>query len=188
MIEETNLTEDQLMIADTAKQIGKRFPYSYFLEKMKAEQFPDDFWQTLAEGGYLGITASQDHGGGDLAALDASIFVRSLAKGAMSSLFLINHISCIDTIDKLASDGQKASLIPAMVKGDRCALADTERTDGVSLTFVQCTAKKDGHGYKLTGTKRYVAGAPRTSCSRPVPAATARSARRESACASFRRT
>lgn len=159
MFDTTHNTEEQKLMADAVAQMAKYYPHAYFMTQMKAGMFPDQFWRSLAQGGYLGAPTSEEFGGAGFSTGDLVAFMLAMAQGGLGSYFLMHHLTCVHAVTRLGSQAQKRAYLPAMVAGDRWVLATLERTDGRTLTHVEARAERTKGGYRLHGTKRYVAGA-----------------------------
>jgi len=65
MFQELQYTGEQSMIADSTSKMAKKYDNLYFLSTTKNNQFPDEFWGELAEGGYLGAMVEVKNGGSE---------------------------------------------------------------------------------------------------------------------------
>lgn len=57
------LTEDQQLIRKSVGEMLKKFDDRYWSEKDAAHEFPTEFYDTVARGGWLGITIPEEYGG-----------------------------------------------------------------------------------------------------------------------------
>ena len=53
------LTEDQVTIRRAVAELAAKFDDQYWMEKDAAHEFPADFYQAFADGGWLGITTPE---------------------------------------------------------------------------------------------------------------------------------
>src|SRR5258708_34589119 len=56
-------SEDQLAIKDSVAKLCARFDDKYWLKKDKEGGFPEDFYQAMADAGWLGIAMPEAYGG-----------------------------------------------------------------------------------------------------------------------------
>ena len=61
------LTDDQQAIIDGVTATIGRFGDDYWLERDREGGFPHEFYQTVADGGWLGIAMPGEYGGAGLA-------------------------------------------------------------------------------------------------------------------------
>src|SRR6201987_6349667 len=57
------LSEAQATIRRAVAELAAKFDDQYWLEKDAAHEFPAEFYQAFAEGGWLGITIPEEYGG-----------------------------------------------------------------------------------------------------------------------------
>src|SRR5437773_11851849 len=57
------LSEDQATIRRAVAELAAKFDDQYWLEKDAAHEFPTEFYQAFADGGWLGITIPEEYGG-----------------------------------------------------------------------------------------------------------------------------
>ena len=74
-----SMTEEQHAIRDAVAAICTRFDENYWLEKDRTGGFPDDFYNSLADAGWLGICIPQAYGGSGLGITEAAIMMRTIA-------------------------------------------------------------------------------------------------------------
>ena len=58
-----NLTEEQKMIAHSAREIAKEFGPEYWREKEERGEFAGEFWRVISEAGFTGIVIPEEYGG-----------------------------------------------------------------------------------------------------------------------------
>ncbi len=56
-------SEDQLAIKDSVAKLCAQFDDKYWLKKDKEGGFPEDFYRTMADAGWLGIAMPEEYGG-----------------------------------------------------------------------------------------------------------------------------
>src|SRR5437763_14205919 len=60
------LTEEQQSIVAAAERICAKFPLEYWLERDREGGFPEEFYNEVARGGWLGIAMPEAYGGAGL--------------------------------------------------------------------------------------------------------------------------
>lgn len=163
-----DLTEEQQMLADTARKVGEQFGLEYWREKDAAGEFPAEIWQAICDAGLCGIAVPEEFGGSGLGMLDVAICVENLCAGGggstLSQMFMLNPIFGGVTLSRLGSDSQKAALLPGLVSGQvMFAMALTEPDAGSNSLEVRTFATADGDGWRLDGQKVWITAVPQAS-------------------------
>ena len=57
------LTEDQRTIRDAVTELAAKFDDQYWAQKDAEHEFPTEFYDAFASGGWLGITTPEEYGG-----------------------------------------------------------------------------------------------------------------------------
>jgi alkylation response protein AidB-like acyl-CoA dehydrogenase len=115
----------------------------------------------LASLGLLGITLPEEFGGGGRPLIDALLVIEELAKRCQVAAFAVFEASTgpVRVIDLFGTEGQKERLLPPVVSGEKTiALAISEPDAGSAATDLTTTARVDGDGVVLNGTKRWCSG------------------------------
>src|SRR5260221_11434540 len=73
-------SEDQLAIKDNVAKLCAQFDDKYWLKKDKEGGFPEDFYQTMADAGWLGIAMPEEYGGAGLGITEAAILMQAVAE------------------------------------------------------------------------------------------------------------
>src|SRR6202011_2820788 len=86
--------EDQEAICDSVRQVCRRFPDTYWLERDTDGEFPRAFHRAMADAVFLGITMPEEYGGAGLGVTDAALMMNIVASSgggfAASSTIHIN--------------------------------------------------------------------------------------------------
>ena len=88
------LTEDQELIRKSVRELAARFDDHYWMEKDQAHEFPQEFYDAVAGGGWLGMTIPEEYGGHGLGITEATILAEEVARsgGGMNAASAI-HMS-----------------------------------------------------------------------------------------------
>ncbi len=158
-------TEEQTMLADTARRVGEKFGLDYWRELDAKGAFPSEIWQAVCEAGLCGVAIPEEHGGSGLGMLDLAIAVENLCAGGggvtLSQMFMLNPIFGGVTLARLGNDDQKAAMLPGLVSGELMfAMALTEPNAGSNTLEIETFAEADGTGWRLTGQKIWITAVP----------------------------
>ena len=66
-------------IRKAVRTLCERFPDDYWAEHDEKHEFPWDFYNAIAEGGWLGLTIPEEYGGGGQGVTEAAIVEREIA-------------------------------------------------------------------------------------------------------------
>jgi len=112
--------------------------------------------------GLFGITIPEEFGG---AGMNISQYIEtvkqlSYASPAFRSTISINIGMTGSAIKNFGTAEQKAEWLPRIASGEIACFGLTEPGSGSDSAAMQTTAVRDGNGYKLNGTKRYITNSP----------------------------
>ncbi|MEC9341616.1 MAG: acyl-CoA dehydrogenase family protein [Pseudomonadota bacterium] len=152
-----DFSADQLAIRDQVSRLCSRFDDQYWLDKDEQGGFPHDFYQAMAEGGWLGIAMPEEFGGAGLGITDAALMMQTVAEsGACLSGCSAIHLNIFgpNCIVKFGSAAQKTAMLPPLIDGTtKACFAVTEPDAGLNTTALKTRAElKDDH-YLINGAK-----------------------------------
>jgi len=158
-----NLTPDQQNIRQAILKHCTRFPDTYWLEHDRDGVFPDDFFQSLLEAGWLGIAMPAEYGGTGLGITEAAVMMQAIAEsGAGMSGASAVHIPVfsIQPVVLFGTPAQKSRILPAVLSGkDRVCFAVTEPNAGLNTTEITTRADRQSGGYLVNGDKIWISTA-----------------------------
>ena len=159
-----DLTEDQQMFADTAKQFSDAEFLPYAAKWDQEHIFPKDVIAKAGTLGFCGLYTPEEAGGLGLSRLDASIIFEQLAMGCTTTTAMMTiHNMATWMIATWGSDEVKATWCPSLVMGEKLAsYCLTEPGSGSDAAALRTTAKKDGDHYIINGSKMFISGAGET--------------------------
>lgn len=155
--------EDRAEIRKAVRLICAQFPLDYWDEKDKSGEFPEEFAQAIAAGGFKSIPIPEEYGGSGGTMLDFLAVMEEIAAsgGAINASSSI-HIPmlCIPTILKYGSEAQRRTILPKIADGSLfVTFGVTEPDAGTETTRIRTAATPDGDGWRLNGTKVWNSGA-----------------------------
>lgn len=158
------LTEDQKMFADMAKQFADA-EFAPHAAKWDAEHiFPKDVIAQAGELGLCGLYSPEDAGGLGLSRLDSSIIFEQLAMGCTATTAMMTiHNMATWMLATWGKQALKDEWCPGLVSGQQLAsYCLTEPGAGSDAASLRTTAKKDGDFYLVNGSKMFISGAGET--------------------------
>jgi acyl-CoA dehydrogenase len=161
------LTEDQELIRKSVAELAARFDDQYWMEKDQAHEFPQEFYDAIASGGWLGMTIPEVYGGHGLGITEATLLAEEVARsgGAMNAASAI-HLSIfgMQPVVVYGSDEMKARTLPRIVNGDlHVCFGVTEPGAGLDTSRITTFAKRGhdqkGDHYVVNGRKVWISKA-----------------------------
>ena len=159
-----NLTEDQQMFADTAKQFAEA-EFMPFAAKWDAEHiFPKDVIAKAGELGFCGLYSPEEVGGLGLSRLDSSIIFEQLSMGCTATTAMMTiHNMATWMIATWGQQEVKDLWCPSLVMGDKLAsYCLTEPGAGSDAASLRTSAKNVDDHYIVNGSKMFISGAGET--------------------------
>jgi len=154
-----NFSEEQQQLRDTLERFVRK---EYAFEKRReiihsTEGWSRAVWQQFAELGVLAIGLPEEHGGLGGGPFDTLLVMEALGRGIVVEPYLPTVVLGAGLVARAGSEAQKAELLPAVAAGEcLLALAHYEAGGRYQLDGVATTARKDGGGYLLNGSKTVV--------------------------------
>ncbi|MDP7539343.1 MAG: acyl-CoA dehydrogenase family protein [Alphaproteobacteria bacterium] len=126
------------------------------------ERFPTEIYAQMAELGLFGITAPEDDGGIGMDALAYAIVMEELSRGYSSVADQCGLVELIATLlTRHGTPAQKAEHLGSVLAADkRVAYCITEAEAGTDVSGIKTLAKRDGDGWRLSGSKIWIHNAP----------------------------
>lgn len=158
-----SFTQDQQNIRDAVLKRCTQFPDEYWLDRDRDGVFPEDFYRSLADAGWLGIAMPEAYGGSGLGITEAAILMQAIAEsGAGMSGASAVHINIfgLQPIILFGTEAQKQRSIPAIISGeDKACFAVTEPNTGLNTTQLKTRAERKDGGYLVNGEKIWISTA-----------------------------
>ncbi len=151
------LNEDQTMLADTAREfLAQAAPVDHLRALRDADDatgFDRGLWGKFAEMGFTGMMVPEAAGGLGLGHVEAGIVLEEIGRNLSPSPFLATSVAAVAALTG-TTPGER--WLPEIAAGRTvAALAIDERAKhGDSVTL---RAERSGNGFRLSGTKQFVA-------------------------------
>ncbi|MGW7546505.1 acyl-CoA dehydrogenase family protein [Streptomyces sp. NPDC054770] len=156
------LTEDQETIRKAVTGLLRDFDDRYWMEKDRDHAFPEEFYDAVAGGGWLGITVPEAYGGHGLGITEATLLLEQVARcGGMNAASSI-HMSIfgMHPVVVHGSEELKRRTLPRIADGDlHVCFGVTEPGAGLDTTRITTYARRDGGHYVVSGRKVWISKA-----------------------------
>lgn len=157
------LTDDQVTIRNAVAELAAKFDDQYWQERDEKHEFPTDFYNAFADGGWLGITTPEEYGGHGYGITEASILLEQVAaSGAGMNGASAMHLSIFGMHPVIVhgSEELKRRTLPRIVNGElHVCFGVTEPGAGLDTTKITTFAKRDGDKYIVNGRKVWISKA-----------------------------
>ncbi len=158
-----SLSADQQAIVAAAEKICEKFGLDYWLERDLKGGFPEDYFQEVARGGWLGIAMPEEYGGAGLGITEAALFLRTVAAGggALAAASAIHmNIFGLHPVVLFGTEEQKRRMLPPFTRGEtKACFAVTEPDTGLNTTQLKVKAERTGDIYYISGKKVFISTA-----------------------------
>jgi len=122
-------------------------------------RFPEKAVRGAIEAGLLGVLIPREYGGAGLDALCFAICIEELAQACASTSVIVDVHTSVgsEPILLFGSEEQKREWLPRLARGELLgAFALTEPSSGSDAAALKMTARRNGGGYVLNGTKVFI--------------------------------
>jgi acyl-CoA dehydrogenase len=151
------LDPDLEAIREGVRRVCAKFPDTYWRKCDAAHEFPWEFYDTMADGGWIGIAIPEEFGGGGGGIAEASVVLEEVAaSGAAMNGASAIHLSIfgMNPVVRHGSDGMKATYLPEVAAGRlHVAFGVTEPDAGTDTTSITTRAVRNGDSYVVRGRK-----------------------------------
>ncbi len=153
------LSEDQQMIRDTAREFVNRYVAPTVIERDATKKFPHDLIKLLAGQGFLGINHEEEYGGAGFDTISFCLVIEEIARwDASLALTVASHTSLGGGHIALSgTHQQKLNYLKPLASGEKLAgWCLTEPGSGSDASGLKTTAIKKGDKWILNGTKIFI--------------------------------
>jgi alkylation response protein AidB-like acyl-CoA dehydrogenase len=154
------LTEDQQVFRKEWRRLFEDKFTERAAEIDRTGEFPWDNLKVLADSGLAGINVPEEYGGAGADSVTHCVLVEEVAR-VCASTSLIPAVNKLATLPILfaGTEEQKRRFLPPIAEGGRTAsYCLTEPGSGSDAAAMRSRAVRDGDGYVLNGTKRFITG------------------------------
>lgn len=154
-----NLTEEQLMIRDAARDFAQAELLSGVIERDENQIFPAEQIKKMGELGFLGMMVDPKYGGSGLDTVSYVLAMEEISKidASASVVMSVNNSLVCWGLEKFGSEEQKQKYLVPLATGQIIgAFCLSEPEAGSDATSQHTTAIDKGDYYLLNGTKNWI--------------------------------
>ncbi|HEX3994539.1 MAG TPA: acyl-CoA dehydrogenase family protein [Acetobacteraceae bacterium] len=150
--------EQRLLLESVSRLLADNYGFAQRKTYLaRPEGFSSEMWGKFAELGLLGLPFAEQYGGFGGGAQEIMLVMQAFGRVLVLEPFLSTVVLGGTAIQAAGSEAQKIVLLPAIAEGGlKLAFAHGERQARYDLTDVVTTAKQNGSGWLLDGSKTVV--------------------------------
>jgi alkylation response protein AidB-like acyl-CoA dehydrogenase len=155
----SQLTENQKMIAQMVQDFGEREIRPHFMEWDESQHFPIETMKKMGDLGLLGVFVPEEYGGSGFGYYEYYTAVSEIAKicGSIGLSVAAHNSLCTGHILAFGSEEQKKKWLPKLATGEWIgAWGLTESNTGSDALRMKTTAVQDGNEWVINGTKNWI--------------------------------
>jgi acyl-CoA dehydrogenase len=154
-----DLPREHASFRDAVRELAQAVALPLAAEVDRDHRFPHEAITAAAEAGLLGVLIPREYGGAGLDALAFALCIDELARACASTSVIVDVHTSVgsEPILLFGDDAQKRRWLPRLASGELLgAFALTEPASGSDAASLQATARRNGDGYVLNGTKVFI--------------------------------
>ena len=157
------LSEQQQQIVEAVEKVCTPFDADYWLERDTDGEFPEAFYQALAQSGWLGIAMPEEFGGAGLGITEAALMMHAIAgtgAGLSGASAVHMNIFGLHPVVVFGTQEHKQRMLPPLIAGkDKACFAVTEPNTGLNTLKLKTRAVRDGDHYVVHEQKVFISTA-----------------------------
>jgi glutaryl-CoA dehydrogenase len=160
---EGELTEEERMVRDTARDYAQEKLFPRVLEANREERYDPAVAREMGELGLLGSTIPAEYGGAGLNYVCYGLIARELERvdSGFRSAMSVQSSLAMQAIYAYGSEAQRRKYLPKMAKAELLGCFGlTEPDHGSDPGSMTTRAEKAPGGFRLTGNKTWITNAP----------------------------
>src|SRR5580700_10593657 len=157
------LTDEQKLFAEQVHRFAQAQLAKDSLARAHDPRFPFDVAKLMSRQGLMGVTIAQADGGQGGTLMDAIIAIEQVAAACPRSADVVQfgNFGPIRTFAEYGTPAQKARWLPELLAGRMVlSLGMTEPDAGSAVTDLTTSARPDGAGFLVDGTKVFSTFSP----------------------------
>jgi acyl-CoA dehydrogenase len=176
------LPDTAVAVRDGVAAVAAKYDHAYWSRCEEEHRFPQEAYDDLASGGWLGLAVPEEYGGGGQGMLELAIANETLCAsgGTAGSFFYVTTPGFGSmTVTRHGTEEQKQRILPGLATGEsQFCLALTEPDAGSNAIEITTSARRDGDDFLIRGQKVWISNVERAewmvAVTRTIPAAEAK--------------
>lgn len=160
---EDQLSEDERMLRDAARGFAEAELAPRVIDAYRDELSDPAMFKRMGQAGLLGVTLPEQYGGLSASYVTYGLIAREIERidSGYRSMMSVQSSLVIYPIYAYGSEQQRVKYLPGLCSGDLIGCFGlTEPDAGSDPAGMKTTAKRNGAGYVLSGSKMWISNAP----------------------------
>jgi acyl-CoA dehydrogenase len=157
-----DLPESAQAVREGVAAVAARYDHAYWSRCEAEHRFPTEAWRDLADGGWIGLTVPEEHGGGGAGMLELAVACETLAaSGGTAGIFLyiLTPGFGATTLARHGTEEQQRTILPGVADGStQFCFALTEPDAGSNAIEIRTSARREGDELVVRGQKIWISG------------------------------
>jgi len=153
------LTDEQQAVRAAAREWTNRVVVPAAIDNDRHERFPQEALDGLRSAGWIGMSISEEYGGGGADPMSYVLLIEELGRGDANVRSIVSvHLGLVaGSIERWGTDEQKQRWLPRMASGECLGCFGlTEPDAGSDPASLRSTAVGDGAGWRISGRKMFI--------------------------------
>lgn len=153
------LTDDQIMIRETARQFAQERLTPTAPERDRTGETPRNLLAEMGALGFMGVTIPEEWGGAGADTVSYVLAMEEIAggDGGVSTVMSVNNSPVAAALYGYGSTEQKERFLKPLARGEiNAAFSLTEPQAGSDASNLETRAEKQGNKYVLNGAKQFI--------------------------------
>ena len=160
---ESQLSDEERMIRDAARGFAQATLQPRVIEAYRDELAAPELFPLMGEAGLLGVTIPEEYGGAGAGYVAYGLVAREIERvdSGYRSMASVQSSLVMYPIHAYGSDEQKAKYLPGLARGELIGCFGlTEPDAGSDPAGMRTTAKANGDGFVISGSKTWITNSP----------------------------
>jgi glutaryl-CoA dehydrogenase len=160
---EDQLTDEERMIRDAAHGFAQGTLQPRVIEAFRNEIDAPELFRLMGEAGLLGVTIPEEFGGAGAGYVAYGLVAREIERvdSGYRSMASVQSSLVMYPIEAYGTPEQKTRYLPGLARGELIGCFGlTEPDAGSDPGSMRTVAKKDGDGFRLSGSKTWITNSP----------------------------
>ncbi|MCZ7527947.1 MAG: acyl-CoA/acyl-ACP dehydrogenase [Acidimicrobiia bacterium] len=153
------LTDEQAMLRDAVRDALAEKSGPEVVRRMEDDPvgYPPELWKAFVDMDLVGLALPEEFGGSGQTLLEVAVLYEELGRALAPTPHFVSAVMAGGLLARAGNDEQKKAWLPAIARGETVLTTAWLEPGGSSGPLgVQLSARVEGNGYRLSGTKTCV--------------------------------
>jgi alkylation response protein AidB-like acyl-CoA dehydrogenase len=157
----TQLSDEEELLRETVRKFARKEIAPLVREMDETQKMSPALIAKLFEQGFMGIEIAEEHGGVGASFFSSILVIEEISAvdPAVGTLVDVQNTLTVNALLRWASEEQKSEYLPRIVTDLVCSYALSEASSGSDAFALKTSARADGDGFVLNGSKLWISNA-----------------------------